>query len=112
MSGFARAVLKLRDLYAPNVIARLPHQRLGHRHGHRPVQPARRDCGRACVRAANFYISLAADFDIAFAEFSDRDAAFKQYVYGDGGQSWFDAEDFRRSARFFGGFSSPPARES
>jgi len=58
------------------------------------------------ARAANFYKSLGANFDIAFAEFSDRDAAFKQYVYGDGGQSWFDAEDFRRSARFLGGFST------
>ena len=53
-----------------------------------------------------FYKSLAADFDIAFAEFSDRDSGFYQYVYGDGGQHWWDAEDFRRSARFLGGFSA------
>ena len=58
------------------------------------------------MRAAAFYKSLGANFDIAFAEFSDRDSGFKQYVYGDGGQYWLDAEDFRRSARFLGGFSS------
>ena len=45
-------------------------------------------------------------FDIAFAEFSDRDSGFYQYVYGDGGRAWWDAEDFRRSVRFLGGFSA------
>ena len=30
-------------------------------------------------------------FDLLFAEFSDRDAGFKQHVYGDGGASWWDA---------------------
>jgi hypothetical protein len=58
------------------------------------------------AKAAAFYRSMAADFDIAFAEFSDRDSAYRQFVYGDGGQSWWDAEDFRRSARFLGGFSA------
>ena len=35
-----------------------------------------------------------------FAEFSDRDSAFYQFVYGDGGRAWWDAEDFRRNVRF------------
>ena len=86
---------------------RLSHQRLGNRYRHRLVQPARRGPWMRLPRERpTFYQSLAADFDVAFAEFSDRDAAFKQFVYGDGGQSWFDAEDFRRSARFLGGFSA------
>ena len=111
MSGFARAVLKLRDTYAPNV-------NVGY---HISVWGTGTDIGLSnppdptvdalAVRAANFYKSLGADFDIAFAEFSDRDAAFKQYVYGDGGQSWFDAEDFRRSARFLGGFSTATGKK-
>ncbi len=41
----------------------------------------------------------------AFAEFSDRDSGFYQYVYGDSGRAWWDAEDFRRSVRFLGGVS-------
>ena len=86
---------------------RLSHQRLGHQHRHRPVESARtRRSIRSASRAAAFYNSLAANFDIAFAEFSDRDSAFYQYVYGDGGQHWMDAEDFRRLARFLGRFSS------
>ena len=31
------------------------------------------------ARAAAFYTSLGANFDIAFAEFSDRDSGFYQY---------------------------------
>jgi hypothetical protein len=42
---------------------------------------------------------------VTFAEFSDRDAAFKQLVYGDGGASWWNAADFRRDIRFDRGFS-------
>ena len=57
-------------------------------------------------RAATFYKSLAANFDVAFAEFSDRDSGFYQFVYGDGGHSWWDAEDFRRNVRFLSGFSA------
>ena len=62
------------------------------------------------ARAATFYNSLGANFDLAFAEFSDRDSGFYQYVYGDGGQSWWDAEDFRRNVRFLGDFSTATHR--
>jgi hypothetical protein len=58
------------------------------------------------ARAAAFYNSLGANFDVAFAEFSDRDSAFYQFVYGDGGAHWFDSEDFRRHALFLSGFSN------
>jgi hypothetical protein len=52
------------------------------------------------TRAGNFYRSLQADYDVAFAEFSDRDAAFKQYQYGDGGAAWWQPADFARNLRF------------
>lgn len=58
------------------------------------------------ARAAAFYKSLNARFDLAFAEYSDRDSGFYQFVYGDGGASWWDADDFRRNMRFLAGFSS------
>ena len=48
--------------------------------------------------------SLGASFDLAFTDIADRDAAFKQIVYGDGGASWWDDADFVRYARFIGGF--------
>ena len=106
VSGFARAVLRLRDAYAPNVSVGYHISVWGTNIDIGLSNPSDSAVDALAARAAAFYRSLAANFDVAFAEFSDRDAAFKQYVYGDGGQSWFDAEDFRRSARFLAGFSA------
>ena len=58
------------------------------------------------TRAGNFYNSLGANFDITFAEFSDRDSGFKQVINGLGTTLWFDAEDFARHARFLKTFSN------
>lgn len=110
VSGFARAVVKLRDTYAPNVA-------LGY---HISVWGTGTDIvisnspdstvDTLGARAAAFYGSLAASFDVAFAEFSDRDSAFHQIINGDGGVRWMDDADFRRLARFFGRFSSITGR--
>jgi hypothetical protein len=59
----------------------------------------------AASRAARFYLSLQAPFDIAFAEFSDRDAGYYQYQVGDAGR-WWDAADDAGMARFLAGFVS------
>ena len=39
------------------------------------------------------------------AEFSDRDAGFKEKIYGDKGASWWKAGDFRRNVRYLRGYS-------
>src|SRR5262249_55006838 len=62
------------------------------------------------ARAAAFYNSLAANFDIAFSEFSDRDSAFYQYVYGNPNQ-WWDSGDFTRGARILRGVSTATYKE-
>jgi hypothetical protein len=105
LSGFARAVVRLRDRYAPNV-------RLGY---HLSVwgtkvdialqNPSGKQVDALGRRAARFCRSLHARFDMTFAEFSDRDSAFKQIIYGDGGASWWNAADFRRDVRFDGVYS-------
>lgn len=55
-------------------------------------------------KAANWYRSLDANFDIAFAEFDDRDSGFNEDVLGDGGASWWDTDDFKRNVRFLSVF--------
>jgi hypothetical protein len=105
-SGFARGLVKLRDTYAPNVILGYHVSVWGTGHDIALSNPPDATVDALAARAAAFYKSLAANFDIAFAEFSDRDAAFYQFVYGDGGSHWWDSEDFRRSVRFIGGFST------
>jgi len=104
-SGFARAILKLRDTYAPNVVVAYHISVWGTGTDIALSNPPDAAVDLLAARAAAFYNSLAANFDIAFAEFSDRDSGFYQYVYGDSGRSWWDSEDFRRNALFLSGFS-------
>jgi hypothetical protein len=105
VSGFARAIVKLRDLYAPNVTLAYHVSVWGTGVDIAISNPSDAAVDALAARAAAFYTSLNAGFDLAFAEFSDRDSGFYQYIYGDGGASWWDAEDFRRSTRFLRGFS-------
>ncbi|MGE0600111.1 MAG: hypothetical protein AB7J35_09400 [Dehalococcoidia bacterium] len=106
MSGFAKAVVKLRDTYAPNVYLGYHLSIWGTGVDIQWSQTNDSTTDQLATRAGNFYNSLGANFDVSFAEFSDRDAGFKQAIYGDGGASWFDAEDFARHARFLKTFST------
>ena len=87
VSGFARAVLRLRDTYAPNVIVGYHLSVWGTRVDIALSNPSDATVDALGTRAAVFYTSLEANFDIAFAEFSDRDSGFHQYVNGDAGRS-------------------------
>jgi hypothetical protein len=106
VSGFARAITRLRDQYAPNVILGYHLSVWGTGNDILYSKPDNATVTALATRAANFYLSLQAPFDIAFGEYSDRDAAFKQYQYGDGGASWWAAGDFSRSELFLGRFVS------
>ena len=106
MSGFAQAVIKLRDAYAPNVNVGYHISVWGTGTDIALSKPPDATVNALAAQAAAFYNSLAAHFDIAFAEFSDRDSGYYQYVYGDGGQSWWSADDFRRNTLFLAGFSA------
>jgi hypothetical protein len=106
VSGFARAIVKLRDTYAPNVVLGYHISVWGTGNDIALSNPPDGTIDALAARAAAFFNSLAANLDIAFAEFSDRDSGFYQFVYGDGGAHWWDAEDFRRNARFLKGVST------
>lgn len=99
-AGFARAIKTLRDRYAPNVWLAYHLSVWGTSHDIAYSDPPDATVDELGHRAGAFYLSLGTDFDLVFAEFSDRDAAFKQYIYGDGGAAWWDADDFRRNQRF------------
>jgi hypothetical protein len=104
-AGFARAIVRLRDQLAPNVILAY----------HLSVWGTNRDISYSndpdpqvdalAARAAAFYHSLGAAFDVTFTDIGDRDADFKKIQPpGDGGAAWWDAADFARYARFIAGF--------
>jgi hypothetical protein len=104
VAGFAQAVLAMRDAYAPNVLVAYHASVWGTGNDILYSNPSNTVVDSLAARAAAFYRSLAASFDIAFVDPSDRDAAFKQFVYGDGGASWWDSGDYARHVRFLAGF--------
>ena len=105
-SGFARAIVRLRDTYAPNVVLAYALSLWGTKTDPLYQKPSDARIDTLAARSASFYSSLGASFDVVFAEFSDRDAAFKQYQNGDGGASWWYPEDFARNVRYLGRFST------
>lgn len=99
-AGFAQAILRLRDTYAPNVLLAYHLSDWGTRTSLVWSKPSDGRVAALARQAAGFYQSLGASFDLTFAEFSDRDAAFNEYVRGDRGRTWWDDGDFRRHVQF------------
>jgi hypothetical protein len=104
VSGFARAVVALRDAHAPNVRLAYHLSVWGTDVDIAYSDPPDATVDALAMRAAAFLASLHAPFDLAFAEFSDRDSGFRQQVLGEGATAWWDAGDFARHVRFLKGF--------
>ena len=100
MAGFARAVVRLRNRHAPRVRLAYHVSVWGTGTDIALQNPSTKRVDRLARRAARFERSLRARFDLAFAEFDDRDAAFNRIVLGDGGASWWTSRDFSRDIRF------------
>ena len=105
-AGFAKAFLHLRDLYAPHVLVAYHLSVWGTMFDLHASQTSDAETDTLAAKAASFYQSLGAGFDLAFTDLADRDEGFYQYQYGDGGAAWWNASDFPRYGRFIGGFSS------
>jgi hypothetical protein len=98
-SGFARALVHLRDVYAPNVA--LGFHASAWATG---VDLTLNDADPYAVADGiyEFYRSLNAPFDLLFFDPSDRDAGYYQFQRGDGGAHWWDEGDFWRFREFVG----------
>jgi hypothetical protein len=103
-AGLAQAFVRLRDKYAPNVTLAYHFSTWGTGTDILYSRPADATVSALGATTGQFYLSLGANFDIAFTDLTDRDAAFKQIVYGDGGASWYSADDYRRSALYISSF--------
>ena len=103
-AGYAQAVVRLRDTYAPNVVLGYHLNVWGTGTDIALQDPPNAQVDALARRAARFYASLGARFDVTFAEFDDRDAGFNRLVNGDGGASWWRGGDFARDVRFTGGY--------
>ena len=67
--------------------------------------PSASQTDKLAAKAARFYRSLHAHFDLTFTDWSDRDAAFKRIIYGTGPEAWWSSADLSRAVRFIGGYS-------
>ena len=104
-AGLAQAIVRLRDRYAPNVLLGYHFSTWSTGTDIVHADPPDETVNDLGARTARFEQSLGARFDIAFTDLADRDAAFKQYQYGDGGASWYTEDDYRRSTVFIGAFA-------
>jgi hypothetical protein len=110
LRGFAQAIGGLRDRYAPNVLLGYHLSTWGTGNEMVHTRPPAVVVGELADRAAAYYASLDQPFDLIFAEFSDRDAGFKEHVSGDRGASWWRPDDFERHARFLARFAAATRR--
>lgn len=102
--GFTGAIARLRQTYAPNVLLGYHLSVWGTGTDILYAKPADVAVVGLAKRASNYFRSLGGSFELVFAEFSDRDAAFKQYVDHDRGASWWSADDYRRNLLFLSTF--------
>lgn len=104
-AGFAQAIVKLRDTYAPNVLLAY----------HVSVWATGTDIARSNSSdrkiattggdIAEFYEATGATFDLAFIDIADRDAGFKQVINGDKG-AWMDDADYERIVKLVRAFTA------
>jgi len=104
VAGLAQGIVRLRNQYAPNVFLGYQVSVWGTGVDISLSDPSDSQVDALGNRAGAFYTSLGAAFDVAFSEFSDRDSAFKQAQWGMGQEAWWNADDFRRHARFISRF--------
>jgi hypothetical protein len=94
-AGFAQEFVQLRDALAPNVILAYHMSGWGTKHDIVYEKPPAATVRAYAARSAAFYRSLGAHFDVAFEDFSDRDAGYYQVV-AHNPSTWFKPADFAR----------------
>ncbi len=94
-AAFAQRWIALRDRLAPNVILAYHMSGWGTKHDIVYEKPPDATVRTYAAQSAAFYRALHARFDIAFEDFSDRDAGFYAKVEGNP-NTWFHPADFHR----------------
>jgi hypothetical protein len=100
-TGLARAIVHLRNLYAPNVLLAYHLSVWGtdkDLHGSKLTTP---QVDQIAARSARFSRSLDTAFDLMFAEFTNSDAGYQQTVLGMPNAFWSGA-DYARQVRYLG----------
>jgi hypothetical protein len=109
ITGFAKAVRRLRDRYARRVLLAYHLTTWGPDVDLDLDNPPREPVEDFARTAARYYRSLHTRFDLVFAEFANRDAAYRQIVFGQTGV-WWDSADYARFLRFIRVFNKSTSR--
>jgi hypothetical protein len=100
--AFAQHVVRLRNRLARNVVLGYHLSIWGTGTDIAIQDPDNAEVEKLAAKAAAYYNSLHARFDLIFGEFSDRDSGFKEHVYGvSHNDAWWTSADFGRHVRFF-----------
>jgi hypothetical protein len=94
-SSFAQRWIALRNELAPNVILAYHMSGWGTKHDIVYEDPSDATVRGYAAQSAAFYRALHAKFDIAFEDFSDRDAGFYTKINGNP-NTWMKPADFHR----------------
>ena len=94
-SSFAKQWVALRNQLAPNVILAYHMSGWGTKHDIVYEKPSDATVRAYAAQSAAFYNALGAKFDVAFEDFSDRDAGFYEKQQGNP-NTWFKPADFHR----------------
>jgi hypothetical protein len=94
-TSFAQEFVRLRNELAPNVVLAYHMSGWGTKHDIVYEKPPDATVRAYAAKSAAFYRALHAHFDIAFEDFSDRDAGFYAVQQGNP-KTWFKPADFAR----------------
>ncbi len=94
-AAFAQHWVALRNRYARNVLLGYHMSIWGTGHDINLTDPTDAQVLQYATTSAAFYRALHASFDVAFAEYSDRDAAWS-VLFRHNEQAWYTPSDFHR----------------
>jgi hypothetical protein len=103
-AGLAQAFVRIRDRYAPNVLLAYALSDFGTGVDIAADRPSSAEVDDLAARSAMFFRSLGADFDLVFSEFSNRDAAYRRLVDGEGSTVWWDTTDYENNLSYLARF--------
>jgi hypothetical protein len=109
-AGLAQAFVRLRDRYAPNVLLAYALSDFGTGVDIAADRPSPSEVDELAARSATFFHSLDANFDLVFSEISNRDAAYRRVVDGEGPSVWWDTTDYESNLSYLARFVRLSAR--
>jgi hypothetical protein len=99
-AGFAQALLRLRNEYAPHALLAYHLSIWGTGKDIHLSHPTTSEVSQMAQESYSFYASLGAPFNMIFTEYTNRDAGYAQAAEGKGTSAWWNSEDYANMGLF------------